>query len=62
MNLSVTIDWKSFVVGSSIFVPCLNRDETEQYLTEQAKRLGYSVTTKKVIYLGKYGVRAWRTK
>lgn len=62
LNQIVTIDWAQFIVGASIFIPCLNRDEAETYVLEQCARIGYKAITKKVIEQGMYGVRAWRTE
>lgn len=62
LNQTVVIDWARFVVGASIFIPCLNRDEVEEHVLNQCSRFGYKTTVKQVIEKGMYGVRAWRTE
>lgn len=62
LNLPVMIEWGKFEVGNSLFIPCLNRTEVEQYLQEQGQRIGFKLTTKQVIAKGCYGVRVWRTE
>jgi hypothetical protein len=61
-NLPVTIVWKNFNVGSSIFIPCIDRDAVESYVSEQCRRMSMVVVSKQVIHKKMYGVIFWRTK
>lgn len=60
LNLPVAIAWKDFDVGTSIFIPCLDRDAVQTYVLEQCRQLSMQVTVKQIIHKGMYGVRVWR--
>lgn len=62
INLPVMIVWREFEVGTSIFIPCLDRGAVESYVVAECQQLGMQVTSKQVIHGGVYGVRIWRTK
>lgn len=62
LNQPIEVEWGKFSVGTSIFIPCLNRDEVEQDILQECERHGFVVTTKKIITRGMYGVRVWRTR
>jgi hypothetical protein len=60
-NLSIHIEWEKFKLGTSFFIPCLNRKEVEEYIRKEAARLRIPVVCKAVVEKGKYGLRVWRT-
>ena len=62
INLPVMIVWREFNVGTSIFIPCLDRDAVEDYILDECRRAGIEVTSKQVVHNDMYGVRVWRTK
>jgi hypothetical protein len=60
-GVRIVVDWGAMVVGSSIFVPCI---DTDKALT-QIKRIcvdemGWDVIAKAVISGSHTGVRVWR--
>jgi len=60
MGLSLLIEWDKFQVGTSIFVPCIDRKAVEKFITQETRRLRLNVVCKQVVEKGVYGVRAWR--
>ncbi len=61
-GIDYNIDWRTFKVGGSFFVPCLHLDRSKYVITSTTKRLGYKVLIKPVIEDGIKGLRVWRTK
>ena len=59
-NLPIAIDWRDFKVGTSLFIPCLDRGAVEDWLGQECARLGYKATIKQVIRNRMYGVQVWR--
>lgn len=60
LNQTVRIDWPNFKVGTSIFIPCLDRDEVEKFVISECRRMQFEVHTKKVIRRSIYGLQVWR--
>lgn len=60
MGLDLTIEWAKFQPGTSFFVPCVNRRETERLICQEAKRLRLDIITKHVVEQGVFGLRVWR--
>jgi len=60
LNLSVRIEWAKFKVGTSFFVPCLDRKAVADYIDTETARLRYKVLYKQVMERGVYGLRVWR--
>lgn len=60
LGLSLLIEWDKFQVGTSIFVPCLDRKAVEKFITQEARRLRLNVVCKQVVEGGAYGLRVWR--
>tara|TARA_Y100001937_G_scaffold24191_1_gene34785 strand:+ start:11 stop:232 length:222 start_codon:yes stop_codon:yes gene_type:complete len=60
-GVRIVIDWPSMVVGSSIFVPCINTLKAKAQVKDIIAGFGWGCTSKVVIYNGKLGVRVWRT-
>jgi len=60
LNIPLLIEWDKFKVGTSFFVPCIDRKLTQRFVEEEAGRLKLNVVCKQVIEKGKYGLRVWR--
>ena len=60
-GVKVTIDWDKFVVGSSMFIPCIDNEKCVVQVRKICELKGFKVTHKSVIYGEKLGVRIWRT-
>jgi hypothetical protein len=61
-GVRIVVDWDKFVVGTSIFIPCVN---TRQALFDivSASGIPRSDLIKRVcVERGKYGVRVWRMR
>lgn len=54
------IDWRSFKIGQSVFLPCLNPDKMEEVLRKEAAVRDCRLSVKHVIENGVQGIRAWR--
>ena len=60
-GVRIVVHWNAFVVGSSIFVPCVNTTKTVQQLTAICGDNEWQTITKLRIENGRLGVRIWRT-
>lgn len=60
LNIPLLIEWDKFKVGTSFFVPCIDRKLTQRFVEEEAQRLKLNVVCKQVIEKKKYGLRVWR--
>ena len=60
MGLSLLIEWDKFHVGTSFFVPCIDRKPVEKFITREACRMKLNVVCKQVVEKGVYGLRVWR--
>jgi hypothetical protein len=60
MGLPLLIEWDKFQVGTSIFVPCIDRKPVEKFITQETRRLRLNVVCKQVVEKGVYGLRVWR--
>lgn len=54
------IDWPTFTVGSSFFVPCIHDAQARARIEAKMRRLRYRVIIKVVIEDGIRGLRVWR--
>tara|TARA_R100000995_G_C3478764_1_gene122579 strand:- start:1555 stop:1776 length:222 start_codon:yes stop_codon:yes gene_type:complete len=60
-GIRIVVDWPSMVVGSSIFLPCIDTYKAKAQITQVVAGFGWECMLKVVIYNGKLGVRVWRT-
>lgn len=60
-GVRVVIDWGSMVVGSSIFIPCINTHGATEELRRICVVKGWEHSTVVRVEDGKLGVRMWRT-
>ena len=60
-GIILRIEWDKFVVGSSVFLPCINTTKAIQEVKAVAKKTGTTLKPRVVIEGGRLGVRVWRT-
>lgn len=60
-GVRVVVDWDNMVVGSSIFVPCINTKKATKEIKMYFKKQGWSIEVRTLSENGLLGVRAWRT-
>jgi len=61
-GVKLEVNWGDMVIGSSIFVPCINTNKAKQQLERITEDWGWEVIIKVVLENQKWGVRLWRTK
>ena len=60
-GVHIVVKWEDMVVGSSVFIPCINTDKAIQQLkTICFNRKGWDIRAKGVIENPHVGVRVWR--
>lgn len=59
-TVPVAIEWHKFVVGSSFYIPCLDRQGIADQITTYAKERGMNIKFRFVLEKGTQGVRFWR--
>lgn len=59
-GIPIDIRWDLFQVGTSFFVPGIDREELDRHIRREMKRMNISVITRKVIENDILGVRVWR--
>lgn len=60
-GVKITLQWEKFVVGSSMFIPCIDVEEATKQVKRICKEKGFTITCKVVIYNDKFGLRITRT-
>ena len=60
-GVRVVIKWREMVVGSSIFIPCINTDKVLTETIQVGHNKGMTLEHKVRMEKGKLGVRFWRT-
>lgn len=60
-GVRIVIDWNKFVVGSSMFIPCINTTAAVRQITTITNDRLQQITTKIVVENDLLGVRVWRT-
>ncbi len=60
-GVRVVIDWDKFVVGTSMFIPCINTTLAVRELTKITSDRSQQIISKIIIEKGCLGVRIWRT-
>jgi hypothetical protein len=56
----ININWESFVIGSSIFIPAINLSRLEKQVQTIAKSRKMQLKGLERIEAGKLGMRFWR--
>lgn len=59
-GIPVEVRLDLFVIGSSFFVPGVDRDTLAAQIKQELRQLGISVVTKRTIEGNILGVRVWR--
>ena len=60
-GLRIVVDWGAMVVGSSIFVPCVNTTEAIQQVKKICiEGIGWEIRVKTVVETPYLGIRVWR--
>ena len=60
-GVRIVVKWDSFVVGASMFIPCINTEEAMRQVAKIVVDKGYETEAKAVIAHKILGVRIWRT-
>jgi hypothetical protein len=61
-GLTLRINWSKFIVGASIFIPCLDTEAALASIVPTLRRLRYRIKHQVAIDKGIYGLRIWRIK
>lgn len=61
-GIPVVIEWHKFAIGSSFYIPCLDREELAKNITLAARRRNMRVKYRFTLENGTQGVRFWRVK
>ncbi len=59
-GIKIIVDWKNFVIGSSVFIPCINTCKLKEQCNKISQRKEWRIDTRVLIQDGKLGVRVWR--
>ena len=59
-GVRIVIDWDTFVVGTSIFIPRVNAKQAVTDLVSASGLTRNNLIKRVCIEKGKYGVRVWR--
>jgi hypothetical protein len=59
-GVPVVIEWHKFVVGSSFYIPCLDRHDVAEQVIAYAKERGMKIKLRFVLERDMQGVRFWR--
>jgi hypothetical protein len=59
-TVPVAVEWHKFVVGSSFYIPCLDRQGIADQITASANERGMNIKFRFVLENGTQGVRFWR--
>ena len=61
-GVRIVIDWDKFVVGTSVFIPCLNTKKAIADMVEASGIPKDDLLKRICVEGGKYGVRVWRMR
>lgn len=61
-GVDIKVNWRKFVPGTSIFIPCINTRLAVRQLLKAAKIENSDVEVRVCVESGRYGVRVWRIK
>jgi hypothetical protein len=60
-GVRIVVDWPSMVVGSSVFIPCINTDKALQQVKDICvDQMGWDVRAQSLLQSNMLGVRVWR--
>lgn len=61
-GVPVIIEWHKFVIGSSFYIPALDRHSLAYQIVKAAKQRGMHLKYRFTLENGTLGVRFWRIK
>jgi len=56
----IVVDWNKFSVGRSVFIPCIDVEETKKQVREITSRKSMKIKALPRVENGMFGVRFWR--
>ena len=59
-TINIKIAWEFMIIGSSVFIPCINTNKAKNQLRKIFKNRGWSAEIRVRIENGIFGVRIWR--
>ena len=59
-GVKISIKWDKFVVGASVFIPCIDTEKAKKQLKRVASLKQYQISIQIRIENGMWGVRTWR--
>lgn len=59
-GVRIQIKWDKMVVGSSVFIPCIDTDEARGQVRKIADSKGWKIDYRVRVESGNMGVRIWR--
>ena len=60
-GVKVIVQWDDMVVGTSVFVPCIDTEKTKQQMIKIAELKSWKVEMRVRIENKMFGLRIWRT-
>ena len=60
-GIRVIIRWEKFIVGSSVFIPCVNTELARKQIQNIVKNLNITINTHIIVCDSKLGIGIWRT-
>jgi hypothetical protein len=61
-GVRIVIDWDKFVVGTSVFIPCLNTKKAIADIVDASGIPKKDLLKRISIEGGKYGIRVWKLR
>lgn len=61
-GIRIVIDWDKFVVGTSVFIPCLNTKKAIADIVDASGIPKKDLLKRISIEGGKYGIRVWKLR
>jgi len=59
-GIQIDLQWDLFQIGTSFFVPGIDREGLEAHIRSEMRRLNIRVITRRVVENNILGVRVWR--
>jgi hypothetical protein len=60
-GVRIVVNWDDFVIGASVFIPCINTDKAMKQAAAITLEKGYKTEGRVVVESGVLGIRIWRT-
>jgi len=61
-GVRIVIDWDAFVVGTSVFIPCINTKQAMNDIVDASGIAKKDLIKRVCVDNGRYGVRVWRSR